>query len=79
MIKILVTVLGIILSVVFTVVATFLLTIRKIIRCIIVPSLSLVDVSKEVQDKTKISYNGEPVENLSSTTVKFRFYRFSGR
>lgn len=72
MIKILVTVIGIVISGILGIIATYLLTIRKVLRCIIVPSSSLIPVPKEVQGKTKIIYDNKPVENLSSTTVKIR-------
>jgi len=50
----------------------YLFTLRKILRCIIVSSLSLVDISNEFQEKIKISYNNKHVKNLSSTIVKIK-------
>ena len=58
--------------------STILITVRKSMGCIIVPSISLVDVSQDIQDKTKITYGGKTVQNLSSTTIKVRNSGFLG-
>jgi len=67
-----------VLGILATVLITIFFTIRKVLKIIIVPSFSLVDVSKEVIDKTRITYDKKPVDNLSSTTLKIRNSSFSG-
>ena len=70
MIEIVVTIAAATISLVFGVLGALFITTRKKLRCIVVPTVSLVDVSEDIQDKTDISYNGKPVKNLSSTIVK---------
>jgi hypothetical protein len=67
-----------ILGIIITILLTYFIFYKKVIRCIIVPSISLVGVSKDVQEKTKIFYNDRVVTNLSSTTLKIRNSSLSG-
>jgi hypothetical protein len=51
---------------------------RRILRCIVVPALALVNVSKDVQKKTIIKYDDQVVDNLSSTILLIRNSSWTG-